>query len=342
MANPKNLRFAFVKQEIHSDLYNCQHDADPATKILSSLSRVGPSGLFTLYDADFYVVKVDKAPECQTWQEVRKRIQNRRRLAERHKKYSISVDDVKWSDYDIVICLDISIPERIVKKYRRTLWCYMPTEPSCMASYKGPLRASYNARLNQDVGRTIQTKFGVVCFPYSFIEPGSLKKLSTNHSGPQKKDGVFVEYNWVQTSNKAMKIKGLGPVRTIVPAAGKRSQDPNTPYISAVDHRIRTIDRLCASKFFLKYGGRIIRGNSIAEAMACNAVAVCKPSLIIYSQLLCKRARIKGLAEAIEFIKSVDETTRQQMIKRQNELMWSLLINRPIQSLMNLFELKRK
>lgn len=44
------------------------------------------------------------------------------------KSTAVSMEDVPWGDYDIVISVDPIIPDKIIKEHPKTLWCYHPCE----------------------------------------------------------------------------------------------------------------------------------------------------------------------------------------------------------------------
>lgn len=58
-----------VKQDCFEDLYCCNPDDDPDTKVRSTIHRIGQASLFTKYNADFYIVKEEKDAECQSWRQ---------------------------------------------------------------------------------------------------------------------------------------------------------------------------------------------------------------------------------------------------------------------------------
>ncbi len=324
------MKIALVKQETYQDLYNCPTKATPHAKILSSRSRVGPAGLFTKYNADFYTVRIENTPECRIWKQkaITRPLSAYLKLREWH-KHVVRCKDVDWSQYDIVISLDISVPASITKKCRKTLWCYMIGE-LYMAAYNKPLINGYDAKLNQNLGNNIATSFGVVDFPYSFIEPGSLGKLVDQSHPDIVPKGVFQEANSVAAGGNLVRLKQFGPIRTIV----KRKHDKK--------HVLKTLINLRKSKYFVKFGGRNVRGNGVVEAASCGNALVMNHTTIIHRKLVHPFCRAKNQKAAEKIINKLeqDKEMLKEVVEYQNKIMREFVIGRPMQSLKNLHQKK--
>ena len=67
------MKIALIKQDTYQDLYVGDKNFTPKELLLSSIMRVGPIGLFTICDADFFIVKEDlEYKECRVWEKVLK------------------------------------------------------------------------------------------------------------------------------------------------------------------------------------------------------------------------------------------------------------------------------
>ena len=135
-------KIAFVKQVTYQDLYCCATQTSCFDLVFSTFKRTGPVALFSRYQADFFIVDVENEAECGIWKEKAHycyqhpisyyeslvyKISEWGKIAghvEPQGTYSIKCSDIDWSDYNIVISVDIAIPEKIVKKYPKILWCY--------------------------------------------------------------------------------------------------------------------------------------------------------------------------------------------------------------------------
>ncbi len=146
-------KIAFVKQVTATDLYCCSKNASQKEIIFSSFHRSGPVALFTKFNADFYIVNLDSAQECNAWKynsqeyngsrsplaEIEKYINEiiskdtpfGKRILNKYPQstFALNADSIDWSNYDIVISNFISIPSRITQKHSKVIWCYMPSNP---------------------------------------------------------------------------------------------------------------------------------------------------------------------------------------------------------------------
>ena len=325
------MKIAIVKQNCYQDLYCCKHNASPRTKVLSSLSRVGSSGLFTMFNADMWIVEEEQDKECQIWTEkaITRSLTAYRKLAARHAPYTVRCTDINWGKYDVVISLEVSVPARVTCKYPQVLWCYMISEPY-MKHFSGPIVKGYDARLNQSLGGKIAQKFGVVDFPYALIEPRSLLKFVEPTPAPFDREGVFQEPNSAAEKVSYAPLAKFGPIRRIV----TKRDSP--------DHIEGTIRNLSLCKYYVKLGGRKVRGNSILEAIACRNLVVGHQDLLIYSKLLHESLRVKNLKQAAALMESLDANKDQyvKLLTWQENQMSKFAVQRPLQSLKNLMALK--
>jgi hypothetical protein len=200
-----------------------------------------------------------------------------------------------------------------------------------MAAYKKPLMNGYDAKLNQHLGNVIATSFGVVDFPYSFIEPRSLGELVDQSHPGIVPNGVFQEANSVAAGGNLVRLKQFGPIRTIV----KRKHDKQ--------HVLKTLVNLRKSKYFVKFGGRNVRGNGVVEAASCGNALVMNHATIIHKKLVHPFCRTKNQKAAEKIINKLeqDKGMFQEVIEYQNGIMDKFVIRRPMESLKNLLKKKR-
>ncbi len=69
-----DLKVAFVKQSVYTDLYANPNAGSPLEIIASSNFRSGPVGLMQTLRADYYIVNVEPDTECRIWEEKRKTV----------------------------------------------------------------------------------------------------------------------------------------------------------------------------------------------------------------------------------------------------------------------------
>ena len=208
----RSRKVALVKQTAYWALY------DPVTPsgtwqetVLGNTGHLGPMALLADLGADYFVVRQEKDPECFLWRQKyvhcpdpEARFQDRLREIEAWDntpsgKRAVRCGDVPWSDYDLVVCMDIPVPDRIVQNCRKTCWAYFSTEPGSplqKEALKRP-RAGYRLFLNHGFRRyrcRPRINPGVLEFPYSFQSSYSWKGL-IRHVMPQpsEKRGILVE-----------------------------------------------------------------------------------------------------------------------------------------------------
>ena len=102
-------------------------------------------------NAEFIISKENSAFECQFWKHDKTKtfkfshIKDNRKLKTLPSKafrknicsssddcqgdFSVDINNIDWSSYDIVISLCISIPYNIILKHPSILWCYYISEP---------------------------------------------------------------------------------------------------------------------------------------------------------------------------------------------------------------------
>jgi hypothetical protein len=344
------MKIALVKQDVYQDLYVCSNRVSPREVLESTIMRVGPLGLFTLLDADFFIVKEGNEKECKTYlksyrpkKEIIEQLRTSPinqikgsffdylspRSAHSHKEYALEPDDIKWADYDIVISINISIPSRIVKANTNTLWCYMIGEASRQNQY---VEFGYDVRLTQNTTGEVANGLGTVDFPYTFLGPDCLEKIAGEYSAPKKKTGVFAEVNSI-SKRPVDSVPQLEFVRELGHDLVLHNQDI-----------IENLIRLRNSKYFIKLGGRRIRGNSIIEAVSAGTLAIMDPKDAFGAQLLPKETWIHSESEIRELIGELDRDDRMyaDLLAEQRRRLQFFVVDAPMESVRNCLRYKRE
>jgi len=345
------MKIAFVKQDVYQDLYVNSCGSTPAELLFSTIVRVGPIGLFTLLEADFHIVREANTPECHAWEKVlpHHRPEWLRMLKtlpltatampeaalfqpgspHSHAQFSVDASAVDWGRYDIVISINFSIPSAIVARQPEVLWCYMIGEANVFMDY---VHFGYDVCLTQEIRGIVARDLGSVDFPYSFIGPTCLETLLTVTLGrPPARRGIFIEVN----SSGGREGKASPPL---------------TPLL-ATGHPLRfhrqnireNLTELWDSKYFVKIGGRLIRGNSVVEAISAGALVLMNPADTHHPQLLPRETWIESAADAVELIKRLDENPSEyhRLQAHQRERVQSFVIDAPVESLKNCLRIKR-
>lgn len=208
----RSRKIALVKQTAYHALYPQPGRGSWQETVLSSACHLGPFSFLADLGADYYVVRQAKEPETFLWKE--KQTQDpdpaasfRQKMQEVHKIESSPlgrelpfVDDVSWDKYDMVIGIDIPIPERIVRQCPRTLWAYYSIEAG------GPLQknsllsptSGYNLFLNHGFRRyrtRPRNRPHVLEFPLQFQSPQSWQKLRQAVNPAANRSVILIEKN---------------------------------------------------------------------------------------------------------------------------------------------------
>lgn len=344
------MKVALVKQDVYPDLYVCPTGLTPKETLFSSFGRVGPVGLFTLLGADFYIIKEEFTPECQIWKRVIPGTEDKYRQLKyksinkidefkgfeaKHDysngDFAINCRDIQWSNYDVVISINCSIPTAIVQSYPQVLWAYMISEANI---FSDKVYFGYDACLNQEIKGIAYDHVGVLDFPYTFVGPNCLEKILFQHlNRPSLKKGVFAEIN--TTTERPVK-----EVPHFIPILQKAGH-------SIITHKQLILDNLQAvydAKYFVKVGGRMIRGNSVIEAVSLGTLVLMNPLDLGSSQILPKDAWVYNIDEGIEKIKYLDQHPGEysNLLQKQRELLQQFVVDYPLRSLEHSLDRKRK
>lgn len=344
------MKIAFVKQEVYQDLYVCSNDCSNLEKLLSSQGRVGPLGLFTIYGADFYIVKEENARECKIWTKVipnteKKFSQLKYKTLDKiegqefkrpgsdkpNGYYAISVNDIEWSKYDIVISINCSIPTNIVIKYTNVLWAYMIGEANIM---NDDVYFGYDVVLNQEITGYLGGNRKVIDFPYTFIGPNCLYDLIKSMLNRESNnEGVYAEIN----SFRERPVKNIGHFK---PVKDSTKHEIKLHKQLIKDNLIEIFD----SKYYVKLGGRMTRGNGALEAISLSTLVLMSPEDIICTQILPKDCWIYSDKDVIEKIKYLDENPDEynRLLNMQKQLLKQFVLDYPMESLIRALLEKRK
>jgi hypothetical protein len=345
------MKIALVKQEVYQDLYVNAPTSSAADLLFSSLMRVGPIGLFTGCDANFLIVQEEDTPECRAWEQVIQHYPPEwfRELAYKpfaetqfpetkffqpgsgkaHSDFSVECRSVDWSRYDVVISLNFAIPTSIVQQHREVLWCHMTGEANlwCDRPYYG-----YDVCLTQEARGIVARDLGTVDFPYTFAGSNCLETIMRAALGrDSQRRGIFAEVNSSEER----------PVRS---AAHLQVLESTGHAIRLHQQNIReNLTELFDAKYFIKCGGRKIRGNSVIEAISCGAVVLMNPADLHHSQLLPPEAWIHSPEEAREKVAALDADPAacERLRALQRKLLDTFVVEMPLESLRNCLRAKR-
>ena len=221
-------RVCVVKQHSTYDLFTRTGPDLPAI-VASSNWRSGPIGLWEAFKTSARIVAEDPAPECQLGKQHWSQYVQGWELwptdgtAER-------ADAVDWSEYDIVVSIDVAIPTRIVRRFPSVMWCYYFIEGG-PAGIDGPFRGSpffaYNVFLNHRLAKNLlppthrslrrmrATRRAVLDFPYYMQSARSVRGLYPElETAPREGFCLSHHSRDVLTAGDLAALAKIGPVRT--------------------------------------------------------------------------------------------------------------------------------
>ena len=287
-----------------------------------------------------------------------------------HGEFSISCQDINWGQYDIVISINVSLPTRIIRQYPRTLFAYMIGEAN-MATDRA--RFGYDATLNQMARGRVTTNLrecNEIDFPYTFLKGDTLQKLMERFSRaslakqdtllsdreavlpnqetaepneelsltkqeapqPHQREGIFMEIN--STTER--------PV-TKIPPHFQPLVDKGYTIILHKQQIDENLQAIYHSKYFLKMGGRPIRGNSVAEAISLGSLVMMNRDEVTHGELIIDECNVKTMEEAVALIDSLEQNPEEyrRLCAKQQQVLTELFFEKPLTSLINGLQQKR-
>jgi hypothetical protein len=355
------VRIAFVKQDVQDDLYCCPRGSSNSEIVLSTLMRSGPVALFTRLHAEFFVVKTVADPECQAWSEkaidlgwydlksleaLREQIPGR---DYGQTAVALECETVDWSEFDIVVSLDMSVPQRITKAYPNTLWCYYIREPktrSYTASRQAPLPGQ-DIFLNQTFkADRSEHKRHSLCFPYYLQYYGCFHDLLGQpicHGPP--KPSLFLEHQTPQVFSAVQ----LAQLKQIGPLDSTSSPDPDLEQFADPNEKCQRSLReilsvLMSSKYFLALPNhRMVWANAAVEAVAAGALVIGNPKIHVHADLFSGRTSVASFDElliALQYFEC-NPIAYDAELKRQRRVIDYLCYWRPVRDLLQALAEKR-
>lgn len=333
----QNLRIAVVKQETAAVLYCTEAEASPRELLESCLKHMGPLALATELGAHFPIVKTTDDPDTQAWKEViteaghgnlaeyealrtRPFMDGKRGHQRAPGEFAHPADAIDWSRYDIVISANVSVPERIVRKFPGTTWAYLcdhPVTSTYRRSLNEPLYG-YDIFLNIR-SRTCRllpkpNRAHVIDWPFDVLRPGTVAKALGEPAVERR--GLFVESHSYQlfSSDQLKRLEKFGPIYRVSP---------------------RTIDiarDLTRAKYYVRQGGRLLWGNPQIEGISAGCLFLADPREIINKSLFTRRTAtwdFKSLVERLNYFEANPGAYAREL-EKQERLLEYFCYHRPL------------
>lgn len=299
MAQGSLPRIALVKQDCNEDLYCCARGTPVAEMLRTTLLRSGPVALFTQFRAQFVLVHAEEDPECAIWKEKARDLQwcpedwfrsFQDRVPGRdygQADYAVSVDEVDWGEFDLVISVDVAVPARITRGFPRVVWAYYVREvkaPSYRLSLQTPLPGQDLFLKQNFAPRFRRAKAAhVVDFPYHFHYYGVFLDAFPEDASLRRDDaekaGIFLEHHMraALTDKQLTILERFGPIYSTHHAAVRHDKVAGKA-VPVTTMEPEVLAQLHAARYFVKMGGRNVFGTAMVEAIACGAVALGDPN----------------------------------------------------------------
>lgn len=291
--------------------------------------RIGPAGLFDIYNADFYLVKPNLEPSSMLMKRYQLPFLNeddyldiaagigpwgsRSQTDRRPCDYEVDPFNVCWDQYDVVISINYAIPLGIRLKHPGVTWMCMPGEGLIPFDASG-----WDYWISHDCPKSPLLASKVVDMPYTFLSPHALECFIAND---QLRAGVYIEINSLAPPLRGDWLAHLPVAQRLVDMGFRVNYHPD----NTKDH----LALLGNSLYFIKLGGRPIRGNSIYEAMSAGLVCLIKPCDCFGQLTLPRYCYYKTEEELIEKLYQLDcdSSLRNKVVQLQYELLENIMFS---------------
>lgn len=346
LASLRSLRIAFVKQEVMAAMPNLPGRHPIAKFLRSSGGHTGCLSILHELGAELILVREDLSPECQTWREKvsfdpdPEHLERIYREAARKTPFwtpsgpqtrhqaALPPEEVDWTKFDLVVGLDIPVPEKIVRAHPRTIWAYMISEtamPAYRSSRKSPL-FGYDLFLNQKCRLHAvrpSNRWHEIDFPWAFQTP----ECYAPHFS-ENRLGIFLDPHTAASPEICRLEKDF-------------SLSMKTPRGVSTEDWIR---ELAATRYLLRITEKRNWGNLLIEAACAGALVLADPSLLENPAPLLRELVIRSPQEACRLIRDLESNPerRHKLVAKQAERVRELAFARPLRQLWAKAEAIRK
>ena len=164
-------------------------------------------------------------------------------------------------------------------------------------------------------------------------EPDEELSLSKQEARqPHQREGIFMEIN--STTER--------PV-TKIPPHFQPLVDKGYTIILHKQQIDENLQAIYHSKYFLKMGGRPIRGNSVAEAISLGSLVMMSRDEVTHGELIIDECNVKTMEEAVALIDSLEQNPEEyrRLCAKQQQVLTELFFEKPLTSLINGLQQKR-
>ena len=300
-------RLAIVKEACYQDLWTCEQSKGLVNLLKSSLLRIGPLGLLDIFKGDFFILKTNNSKYARKLRLKQVNnfsdqdyidVENRKSKLFGETTYDLAkeANSIQWENYDIVISINFAVPINIRKEYKDLVWICMTGEG------KFPLGTNlWDYFISHNCPSSPYLNRGIIDMPYTLI---SSNFLITNFKKNKEKNGVYFEVNCFN------KINNYYIKQSPLP---NQFKELGMPLRFHNDDMEAHINKLVISKYFVKYGGRAVRGNSFIEAISAECVCFLGYSDCFGKINLPEFCYYSNLDELLEKIKILENNDKKRL-----------------------------
>jgi hypothetical protein len=323
----RSLRIALVKQTAYQGLYPESATGAWIPTVLRSGCHLGPFSFLADLGADYWVVRQADEPETFLWREkysgatdsealFEARMEDVRRIEEDPGLKTFRVQDVKWDQYDLVIGIDVPVPEKIVRSHPKTLWAYISAEaggPLQKNSLRYPL-AGYQLFLNHGFRRyrsRPNNRSHVLEFPLQFQSSNAWSSLRQAIPPQPARETILVGAGSWEDSPPASPLPWDHLSGSLTPA-----------YLA----------QMFSARFTVHTTSRPRWGNWAIEATQAGSLFLGNAASLAHLSLLLPGLDCRSLSDASEKISSLLKNPEhlQALQSRQADLAEELAFRRPL------------
>ena len=321
-------RVALVRQTAYRGAYLPGVKRNWTDVVLSANAHLGPFSFLAELNADYFVIRQTPDLETYLWKgkfanDPNPETAYRDVEAWQEEQEAMDVVDcnqIRWDDYDLVVCLDIPIPTHIVSKSKKTIWAYYSVEAGGTLHKSSILKpvSGYHFYLNHCFRRYRArpcNKNHVLEFPFTFQSAASWKHLAkeTACEVANRRGAVVDRGSW--QSHSGEKPEFMTPL----------SGDIATVYIRL----------MAASRFAIRTDSRTRWGNWALEAIQAGCLFMGRAESLAMRGVLLPDLIVQDLPSAQKAMEALlnDPIRIQALTQTQAALAEHLAFRRPLMDL---------
>jgi hypothetical protein len=326
------LKVCLVKTTACSELYNLVNASSMEQLIFSVQRRTGPIGLMQSMNANFLIVHTVSDYESQVF--IRRKIvhesnnQELQRLRVEQQtvlsSLAINVEEVNWSDYDLVVAFENAIPSRIALRHSKVIFVSMIEDHRLedYQRYRRKLPEGYKLFFNLRTGPSPHdfVKFPwEIDFSYGFREAHSLSKILPDI---KKNDVIHVEGHEDPETNAILeKLTGMQVVQYSDSVMGFYELIRSAKYFVSVNPK------------------RPLGGLAAIDAISADTLVIANRHKIWNAHPICKELHVFDVYSAAKIINHLNTNTQLygEMLLKQSTLLQYYCYDRPLTQILNYF-----